>query len=217
MDSKKCHACQVFKPYNEFWTDKSRPLDLKSKCKDCGKEFNSKNYAKNTEKIKANQREYSKTHREENNQYSKKYRKDNKKELQQKRKANRPKARAYRKKYTEKNPLKSRASHWITGIVQRAKDKNLVVDTAYFTRGMLIKWQKTQSHCPCCKIAFSFGLGQFSNKWSAPSLDRVDSSIGYTKDNTAMICVRCNTIKSNGTAAEHRNIADFIENWGGTS
>lgn len=44
-----------------------------------------------------------------------------------------------------------------------------------------------------------------------PSLDKIIPEKGYTKGNVAVICYRCNVIKSFGTAEEHRRIAEFIE------
>jgi hypothetical protein len=46
---------------------------------------------------------------------------------------------------------------------------------------------------------------------SSPSLDRVDSSRGYTLDNVAIISHRANFVKSDGTADEHRKIADWMD------
>jgi hypothetical protein len=45
----------------------------------------------------------------------------------------------------------------------------------------------------------------------APSLDRVKPELGYVPGNIAVISVRMNRIKSDGTAAEHRKIADYID------
>lgn len=45
----------------------------------------------------------------------------------------------------------------------------------------------------------------------SPSFDRVDPSLGYTKDNTRIISNRANRIKNDGSAEEHRKIAAYIE------
>jgi hypothetical protein len=46
---------------------------------------------------------------------------------------------------------------------------------------------------------------------SSPSLDRIDINLGYVKGNVAVISHRANSIKSNGTAEEHRKIANYID------
>ncbi len=46
---------------------------------------------------------------------------------------------------------------------------------------------------------------------NSPSLDRIDSAKGYIKGNIAVISWKANAIKHNGTAEEHRLIADYID------
>ena len=46
---------------------------------------------------------------------------------------------------------------------------------------------------------------------NSPSFDRVDSSKGYDKGNVIVLSWRANRIKNDGTPAEHRAIADYIE------
>ena len=42
-----------------------------------------------------------------------------------------------------------------------------------------------------------------------PSLDRMDSSKGYTKDNVRVISFRANSIKQDATAEELQRVADY--------
>jgi hypothetical protein len=44
-------------------------------------------------------------------------------------------------------------------------------------------------------------------------MDRVNSKIGYTKENTAILCWCCNKHKQDSTAAELRQIANFMDYW----
>lgn len=46
---------------------------------------------------------------------------------------------------------------------------------------------------------------------NSPTLDRIDPNKGYVKGNIAVISHKANSLKSNGTAEEHRQIADFID------
>ena len=45
----------------------------------------------------------------------------------------------------------------------------------------------------------------------SPSFDRVDPSQGYTPENTRIISTRANRIKNDGSASEHRRIADWLD------
>jgi len=65
--------------------------------------------------------------------------------------------------------------------------------------------------CPICNVILDYSLSKGRVTSASPSLDSVIPSEGYTKDNTALICNRCNGKKGNMTVAELRHIADWIE------
>lgn len=46
---------------------------------------------------------------------------------------------------------------------------------------------------------------------ASPSLDKIIPELGYVPGNIAVISFRANQLKSNGTAAEHRAIADWMD------
>lgn len=56
-------------------------------------------------------------------------------------------------------------------------------------------------------------LDWFSEKRSdaSPSFDRIDAELGYIPGNVAIISWRANRIKNDGTAEEHRAIADWLD------
>jgi hypothetical protein len=60
----------------------------------------------------------------------------------------------------------------------------------------------------------SHGAGSGNLDYSY-SLDRVDNNKGYVPGNVAVISGRANKIKNCGSAAEHRRIANWIENFTG--
>lgn len=69
--------------------------------------------------------------------------------------------------------------------------------------------------CP----VFGFGLDWSSRKesgnkrprYNAPSLDRLDPCLGYTKNNTVVISYMANVMKNNGSASEHELVAIWLE------
>jgi hypothetical protein len=66
------------------------------------------------------------------------------------------------------------------------------------------------SHCPLLGIELYIAEGRKTAKDNSPSLDRIDSTKGYTKDNVWVISHRANTIKSNATLEE---IELLVMNW----
>lgn len=68
------------------------------------------------------------------------------------------------------------------------------------------------SHCPILGIE----LDWFAEKRqeNSPSIDRIDSNIGYEKGNVCIISWRANRIKNNGTKEEHQLIVDFLDSKG---
>lgn len=49
---------------------------------------------------------------------------------------------------------------------------------------------------------------------ASPSIDKFDPSKGYTLDNVALICWRCNNIKRNYKADDLRRVANWMDCWG---
>ena len=52
-----------------------------------------------------------------------------------------------------------------------------------------------------------------SPRYNAPSLDRLDPTVGYTKENVMIMSHRANVIKNDGTSEEHILIAEFLDEW----
>ena len=113
------------------------------------------------------------------------------------------------------NPQKVRAIAWINSMTRRSRQKGIRFDKAYFTQDRLIDMQNSCPACPCCKARFSFQLdkprGNIVHNYMSPSLDRIDSTKGYTKENVIIICLRCNLIKGSYGAEDHQMVADFLK------
>ncbi len=63
--------------------------------------------------------------------------------------------------------------------------------------------------CPVLGIPLIWGIGK--PHAGSPSLDRIDNSKGYTKENSIVVSRRANTLKNDATLEELRTIADFYE------
>jgi hypothetical protein len=68
-------------------------------------------------------------------------------------------------------------------------------------------------YCPIftsTKLSWGFTIDGKATD-SSPSLDKINPNLGYVPGNCAIICNRANRIKNNGTALEHRQIAEWQE------
>ena len=63
----------------------------------------------------------------------------------------------------------------------------------------------------CPVLGIKMERGPIAERDSSPSLDRLVPELGYALDNVSVISHRANRIKNNGTADEHRRIADWID------
>ncbi len=80
--------------------------------------------------------------------------------------------------------------------IRRAKKKN--IEHAITLDDIIIP-----KKCPVLEMVLEYG---HENKGNSPSLDRLDSKEGYTKDNVNIISFRANAIKSDATFEEFEAI-----------
>lgn len=64
-------------------------------------------------------------------------------------------------------------------------------------------------YCPILGIKLERGPVQ--ERHNSPSLDRIYPELGYIPGNVSVISYRANCIKNNGSADEHRRIADWMD------
>jgi hypothetical protein len=69
-----------------------------------------------------------------------------------------------------------------------------------------LKWP---THCPMLGLELDY-FAEYRSETSV-SFDRLDSSKGYVKGNVVVVSWRANRIKNDGTAEEHRKIADYLD------
>lgn len=62
--------------------------------------------------------------------------------------------------------------------------------------------------CPVLLIPLKFG--PYKERWSSPSVDRIDNSRGYTKDNVAIISFKANMYKSNMSKEDIKRLYDYV-------
>jgi hypothetical protein len=72
---------------------------------------------------------------------------------------------------------------------------------------------ETTIYCPIfteVKLSWGYTINGKATD-NSPSLDRINPELGYIPGNCAIMCNKANRIKNNGTALEHRLIADWLE------
>ena len=67
--------------------------------------------------------------------------------------------------------------------------------------------------CPILGLPLKFNRGE--PKDNSPSVDRIDSSKGYTKDNIVIVSYRANRLKSNATLEEMEAMVSFYKQLNG--
>lgn len=66
-------------------------------------------------------------------------------------------------------------------------------------------------YCPVLGHKLNYTGSSIKNKEFSPSIDRIDNTKGYIKNNVIIISNRANTLKSDATVEEIRLLADFME------
>ena len=64
-------------------------------------------------------------------------------------------------------------------------------------------------YCPILKLKIDY-FSDFRTE-NSPSFDRINNNLGYIPGNVHIISWRANRIKNDGTAEEHRKIADYLD------
>ena len=65
------------------------------------------------------------------------------------------------------------------------------------------------TYCPMLGVLLNYCAEK--REENSPSFDRIDPSLGYVKGNVQIISWRANRLKNDGTAEEHRKIADYLD------
>lgn len=68
-------------------------------------------------------------------------------------------------------------------------------------------------NCPCCGVTLEVRTGPSKQGAipTSPSLDQINAKKGYTPDNIAVICWRCNALKHDASIAELKMVVAWME------
>lgn len=106
------------------------------------------------------------------------------------------------RRYRKKHPIRARLST----VRARVRSANLALDEAAYTRA----WENRPTHCPVFGFELYKGWEKV-NLDNSPEMDRVVPELGYVEGNMRVISRRANRLKDDGSADEHRAIADWMD------
>lgn len=199
---KYCPMCNSTKSEDEFSNDKANKDGKRSHCKACDKEKKKLYRLRNREKDRARCRKYNRERSLEISDYHKAYRAGHYEELVSKGFV----YRAGRKELISSQSKEQRRTnpeiHMFRGAKRRAK--KLGVPFAIEKSDIVVPCT-----CPVLGIPLTIGDGVLHD--GSPTLDRLIPELGYVPENIAVISNRANRMKDDGTAEEHRLLADWIE------
>lgn len=134
-------------------------------------------------------------------------------------------AKQYAKQYRDDNPelLKQQRKEWYTNnkewsieyrATQKGKLVTLLANIKHRANKLGLMFDLTCDDivipvlCPVLGIELAFGNKQMSE--CSPSVDRIDNSKGYTKDNIRVISMRANRLKSDASIEELTAILAYM-------
>lgn len=189
MLHRTCTKCGIVKPETlEFFkANKECRAGLNTQCRSCANAYN---------------RAYKRTHSDEFSlRRRQQYAAEN---------GARHKAREWAR--AKRLPFKYSARNLMNGIWDRSRTYGYEVSPELRTSQFIEEWLRRQPNCECCNTKLDIGRkGVGCKNDASPSFDRFDLAKGYTLENTALVCWRCNNIKRNYSASDLRRVAAWIE------
>ena len=168
-------------------------------------------YENNREKVKARQKAYHENNREKEKARKKAYHESNREKVKARQKAyrenNREKIKARRKAYREdlKNDPNTRKEFALNMLLKKAKDRSKRKNLEY---NLDYDWavKNFPEFCPVFGIPLTF----FTSSDSSASIDRLDNSKGYTKENCRFISMEANFKKNANSLSDITKIYNYM-------
>jgi len=200
---KRCPTCNIKKNDSEFYKNKSKPDGLQNYCKICIKEKQQRYYEENKEQIYKKSKEYIDKNKEKRNAYYRKKYKENPSSFKNRHNKWEDKNKEYRlnyhKEYRKNNQENCIKIRLLSSARRRSESKKIEYNLDR-------EWleEKLKSGV-CVKTGLSFIYE--GNSPYTPSIDRIDSTKGYTKDNCQIVCKIYNFAKNIWDDSDVENMA----------
>lgn len=211
MKTKVCSKCKIEKLINEFYKKPQNKNGLCGQCKICMNQQSKKYYQDNKETIKETNKKYRINNREKLKQQAKKYRANNKEKILKYRKNYQNRSNICQQKYYYTHPIQ----YLLHRSKNRAKLKKIECTITHVNIQEALKKCTNKNGvyiCPILKIKMEINIGNGKGRQNnSLSIDRIDNAKGYIPENIVIMSWRANNIKGDGTAEEHRKIANFMK------
>ena len=183
---KRCEKCGKTKPLEAFVKNATCTDGRAGTCRACGNAYCTAWKRKNAKRISAARRKrYAETE------------------------GMKVKAREQRRR--ERAPLRVQCQRLRGGMVERSCLRGLPFDSDTLTVNYLMERIEAKPTCECCGVAFKIGGERNGVKCNAsPSIDRIRPQAGYTVNNIALLCWRCNNLKRDATPQELKAVTDWL-------
>jgi len=186
------------------------------RCKKCAQKY----YLKNQEKLREYQKHYYSKNRKQRLEYASKH-KEHRREYDKQRYL---KNKEHNREYNKQRYLKSKEHRWEYNRQRRLRHdcRKLLINAArYRAREKGLPFSITIEDVDwvmfCPILGTSLDYSRVSDRlWDyapeyIPSLDQVTPGGGYIPGNVAVMSQRANSIKNDGSAEEHRKIAEWMD------
>ena len=163
-------------------------------------EYSKQYYVNNKEKIDESNRSYYQNNKEKVLAKCKEYRLKNKDRI-------RDSKHEYRKELQNINKHSDIRTAFLTKRISAMKSRH---DSVTLTPEELLELIPKDLKCPVFETKFTFGMQPASlDKQRAMTVDRIDNTKGYHKDNVVIISFKANAMKNSATLKELYQVADF--------
>lgn len=163
--AKRCLGCGSTKPLDAFYKARLGRQGRWSRCKDCMKPHYRAYYDENKERINANATAYQKAM-----------------SIEQKKKKS-----ATFRRWNETSPVGPLGKNLRRALYRTPTENPVTVND------LLQIFSDQKGLCAVSGIEMTWGSGNFTA--TSMSIDRIDSSVGYTKENVRLVCYQVNTFK----------------------
>lgn len=116
---------------------------------------------------------------------------------------------------TPRDPLLDRAARIRASMQKRARQNGIPFDAGTLSVEYIAQRLRESPRCCCCGRPFSWSPPDGGIDEAVPTLDRIHSSRGYTPGNVAVVCYRCNRLKSDGTIRDFDAVSRYLREYQG--